>query len=226
MSKQFAITELNQIKRAPKRGAYDYQTVFQVIDAAWMGHVGILNPQGGVTVIPMLHARMEDSLIFHGANSSRLMKYLSSGDPVSVSFGLIDGLVLAKSLFHHSMNYRSAVVFGSGRLISDTTEVLAALKAVSEKIMPGRWDDARPPSKKELSATAVVKLQIESAAAKIRTGDPMDDESDLALPVWSGALPIRSSFGKPITDSHSDNIEVPGYFESFTSSYNQTEATQ
>ena len=223
MGKQFATTDLNQVKRVPKRGAYDHETVFRVIDAAWMGHVGILNPNGGVTVIPMLHARMDDSLIFHGAKSSRLMKYLGSGDPVSVSFGMVDGLVLAKSLFHHSMNYRSAVVFGTGQLINDADEVLTALNAISEKIMPGRWDDAREPSKKELSATAVVKLQIESASAKIRTGDPIDDEDDFSLPVWSGVLPIHSSFGRPITDANSDGIEVPEYFDSHTSRYNQTE---
>ena len=226
MEQQFKTSDLNRVKRVPSRGVYDHKTVFQIIDAAWVGHVGILNPQGGVTVIPMLHARMSDSLIFHGANSSRLMKYLCSGQPVSVSFAMVDGLVLAKSLFHHSMNYRSTVVFGTGRLLSDKTEILAALNAISEKIMPGRWDDARQPNEKELSATAVVKLQIESASAKIRTGAPIDDQADLDLPVWSGVLPIRSSFDKPVSDLNSDNVMVPEYFESFTSSYNQLEATR
>jgi nitroimidazol reductase NimA-like FMN-containing flavoprotein (pyridoxamine 5'-phosphate oxidase superfamily) len=226
MGKQFATTELNQVKRVPNRGAYDRETVFRVIDAAWMGHVGILNPTGGVTVIPMLHAIMDDSLIFHGAKSSRLMKYLGSGDPVSVSFGMVDGLVLAKSLFHHSMNYRSAVIFGTGQLINDAEEVLKALKAISDKIMPGRWDDARQPNQKELSATAVVKLEIDSASAKIRTGDPVDDKDDFSLPVWSGILPIRSSFGRPISDANSDGTPVPEYFELFTSRYNQAEAAK
>jgi nitroimidazol reductase NimA-like FMN-containing flavoprotein (pyridoxamine 5'-phosphate oxidase superfamily) len=226
MREKFETTERNLVKRVPKRGVYDHETVFQIIDAAWMGHVGILSPQGGVTVIPMLHARIEDSLIFHGANSSRLMKYLCSGEPVSVSFAMVDGLVLAKSLFHHSMNYRSAVVFGTGRLLSERTEVLAALNTISDKIMPGRWDDARQPSEKELSATSVVKLQIESASAKIRTGDPVDDEADLALPVWSGVLPIRSSFGQPLADSHSQRVDIPDYFESFTTAYDQTETNR
>lgn len=226
MHKQFATSDLNQVKRAPKRGAYDYETVFRVIDAAWMGHVGILNSTGGVTVIPMLHARIDDSLIFHGANSSRLMKYLGGGEPVSVSFGMVDGLVMAKSLFHHSMNYRSAVVFGSGQLIDHESDVLEALTAISDKIMPGRWNDARQPNKKELSATAVVKLQIESASAKIRTGDPVDDEADFSLPVWSGVLPIRSGFGDPISDANSADRPLPEYFESYTTRYNQTEATK
>lgn len=226
MTKQFETTTLNQVKRVAKRGAYDHETVFKVIDAAWMGHVGILNPEGQVTVIPMLHARLDDALIFHGANSSRLMKYLSSGNPVSVSFGMVDGLVLAKSLFHHSMNYRSAVVFGAGQLLNDPEDVLAGLNAISEKIMPGRWDDARKPNEKELAATAVVRLRIESASAKIRTGDPIDDEADIQLPVWSGVLPIRSSFGTPIADSNSTGQEFPNYFESFTSLYNQAEASK
>ena len=224
MGERFETTEWNQVRRVPKRGAYDHATVFKVIDAAWMGHVGILNPNDGVTVIPMLHARMDDSLIFHGANSSRLMKYLSSGEPVSVSFGMADGLVLAKSLFHHSMNYRSAVVFGRGRLISDRLKKLRALNVISDKIMPGRWDDARQPSEKELSATAVVKLRIESASAKIRFGGPVEDDSDLALPFWNGVLPIRSIIGDPIPDVNSEGLDVPEYFEPFTSHYNQTEA--
>ncbi len=223
MGQQFEKTERNQVKRVPQRGAYDHETVFRVVDAAWMGHVGILNSCGGVTVVPMLHARMDDSLIFHGANSSRLMKYLGSGEPVSVSFGMVDGLVLAKSLFHHSMNYRSAVVFGTGHLINTRGEILEALQVISEKIMPGRWDDARQPSERELSATAVVKLRMESASAKIRTGDPVDDEADRSLPVWSGVLPIRSNMGDPISDTNSESLVVPGYLESYTSRYNQSE---
>lgn len=226
MDKRFEVTDLNQVKRVSKRGAYDHATVFKIIDAAWIGHVGILNPDGGVSVIPMLHARMNDSLIFHGANSSRLLKYLASGKPVSVSFGMVDGLVLAKSLFHHSMNYRSAVVFGKGCRIIDPEQTLAALKAISDKIMPGRWDDARQPNEKELSATAVIKLKIESASAKIRTGDPVDDESDHDLPVWSGVLPIRSSFGSPVSGPHSDENDIPEYIEPFTTLYDQSEATK
>lgn len=221
MSESYDVTDTNQVKRVAKRGVYDHETIFQVIDAAWIGHVGILNAHNnGVAVIPMLHARMEDSLVFHGANSSRLMKHLASGQPVSVSFGMLDGLVLAKSLFHHSMNYRSAVVFGSGQLISDKAEVLKALKAISDKTMPGRWDDARRPNEKELAATAVVKLKIESASAKIRTGDPMDDDADLELQVWSGIVPIRSSAGSPISDANSSKVAAPDYIEPFMKRYN------
>lgn len=214
MSKQFEVGDLNRVKRVPKRGVYDHDSVFKVIDSAWMGHVGILSPSGGVTVIPMLHARIDDRLIFHGANSSRLMIYLGSGQPVSVSFAMADGLVLAKSLFHHSMNYRSAVVFGSGRLLDEPDEIIRGLRAVSDKIMPGRWDDARQPNTKELAATAVVELKIETASAKIRTGDPVDDDADLELPVWSGVLPIESKLGRPTSDANSVNLEVPSYLQS------------
>lgn len=222
MHGNFEITPINQVKRVPSRGSYDHETVFNVIDAAWIGHVAILSPPDDrLTVIPMLHARQGENLIFHGANSSRLMKYLSSGEPLCVSFAITDGLVLAKSLFHHSMNYRSAVVFGRGQAISGETERLDALQAVSDKIMPGRWDDARLPSDKELSATAVVKVKIESGSAKIRTGDPVDDDDDLGLPFWSGVVPIRSALGEPISDRNSLDKNIPGYIESFRNRHNQ-----
>lgn len=222
MPSSFDVTHLNQVKRVPKLGSYDHDTVFQVIDSAWIGHVGILGPpHGGVTVIPMLHARLDDCLIFHGARSSRLMKYLSSGQQLSVSFATTDGLVLAKSLFHHSMNYRSAVVFGTGQLIQDPAEISKALQAISDKVLPGRWGDARQPDEKELSATAVVQVKIESASAKIRTGDPIDDEADLELPCWSGVLPIRSVIDEPISDQNSLSRRVPDYIEQFRMSHNQ-----
>ena len=134
---------------------------------------------------------------------------------------MVDGLVLAKSLFHHSMNYRSAVVFGTGKLLTESGEIQEALKAISDKVMPGRWDDARQPNEKELSATAVVSLKIESASAKIRTGDPSDDEADFELPVWSGVVPIVSSIGESITDSYSQNVQPPDYIEAFRKSFNE-----
>jgi nitroimidazol reductase NimA-like FMN-containing flavoprotein (pyridoxamine 5'-phosphate oxidase superfamily) len=216
MSDSFKVSPINQVKRVPKRAKYDHQSVFKVIDAAWIGHIGILDEHSdGVAVIPMLHARIDDTLIFHGANSSRLMKYLSSGQSICVTFSLVDGLVLAKSLFHHSMNYRSAVVLGTGRLLDDPTEISAALNAISDKVMPGRRDDARQPNAKELAATAVVSVKIDRASAKIRDGDPADDPEDLSLPVWSGIVPIKSNFGKPICDQHSKTLPVPEYVKSF-----------
>ncbi len=221
MSDPFEVSPINQVKRIPKRAKYDRKSVFDVIDAAWVGHVGILDDRSqGVAVIPMLHARIDDTLIFHGANSSRLMNYLAGGQPICVTFSLVDGLVLAKSLFHHSMNYRSAVVFGTGCLLEDKSENIAALKAISDKVMPGRWDDARQPSTKELAATAVVSMKIETASAKIRTGNPVEEPEDLPLPVWSGIVPIESTFGTPITDPNSEKLPIPEYVESFRKKHN------
>lgn len=223
MSDSFEITSQNKVKRVPDRGLYDHESVFQVIDAAWIGHVAIAGDSDGApTVIPMLHARIDDCLYFHGANSSRLMKHLASGQPISVSFAMTDGLVLAKSLFHHSMNYRSAVAFGTGERLENRADILAALKAVSDKVMPGRWDDARQPADKELAATMVVRVKIKSASAKIRTGPPIDADEDVSLPVWSGVVPIQSTLGSPITDNHSESSDIPDYIGKFISNRNRS----
>lgn len=210
---EYSPTDRNRVRRVAKRGIYDYESVHRVIDAAWVGHIAFADAEHGVTTIPMLHARMGQALIFHGARSSRLMKFLASGQPVSVSFCLVDGLVLAKSLFHHSMNYRSAVVFGRGELIEDESEQIAALKAISDKLLVGRWEDAREPNAKEMSATAVVRISIESASAKIRTGGPADDAEDQLLPIWSGVLPIHESIGEAKADKFSLGIDLPGYLQ-------------
>jgi nitroimidazol reductase NimA-like FMN-containing flavoprotein (pyridoxamine 5'-phosphate oxidase superfamily) len=216
MDDRFEVTQLNQVRRVAKRGAYEHEAVYAVIDDAMIGHVAILNtPDPGVIVIPMIHARVDNGLVFHGARASRLMTALASGQPLSISFAIVDGLVLAKSLFHHSMNYRSAVVFGRGTLLNEMSERLAALQALSDKIMPGRWEDARLPSDKEMGATAVVRVEIESASAKTRTGGPIDDREDQELPVWSGVIPVESRFFRPQADDNSASIPLPGYLERF-----------
>jgi len=211
MPEQFEINDRNRVRRVAKRGEYDHAAVFQVIDAAPLGHVSINDQQQGLIAIPMLHARMEDRLIFHGATTSRLMQHLGSGAPCCVSFAMVDGLVLAKSLFHHSMNYRSAVVFGCGQLVNDEPERLNALKAISDKLLPGRWEDARQPNAKEMKATAIVSLKIESASAKIRSGPPSDDPEDIELPIWSGVVPCQVQTQTPIADEHSQKIALPDY---------------
>lgn len=222
MSNPYEITDRNRVRRVAKRGVYDRQQVHAIIDAALLAHVGILDTESdGVAVIPMCHARMDDCVLFHGARSSRLLRYLSSGQPVSVSFAMADGLVLAKSLFHHSMNYRSAVIFGRGSLIEGEAARLKALKAISDKILPGRWEDARGPNDKEMSATAVVSVQIESASAKIRTGDPIDDEEDFDLPVWSGVVPIGSHYGEPAADGNSQGTASPEYLDQFLAKHDR-----
>lgn len=218
MRKKFPTTERNRVRRVARLANYDREEVFRVIDATWVAQVGIEGDDSPV-VIPMLHARVGESLLFHGAKSSRLVKYLASGQPICVSFAVVDGLVLAKSLFHHSMNYRSAVVFGRGTLLSEPDAIIQALQAISDKTMPGRWTDARFPSEKELSATAVVQVKIESASAKCRTGGPKDDAEDLSLPVWSGVVPFRSIVDEPIPDSHTE-VAVPQYVSHFRNRIN------
>ncbi|MFK7822209.1 MAG: pyridoxamine 5'-phosphate oxidase family protein [Planctomycetaceae bacterium] len=212
----FPVTDRNRVQRVPKRGHYDRDTVYSVIDAAWVGHVGIVDrTTKHVAVIPLMHAREGDELIFHGAKSSRLIKHLGSGEGISVAFTLVDGLVLAKSLYHHSMNYRSAVVFGTGRIAESEVERLSSLQSISNKVMPGRWNDARQPNEKELAGTGIVRVKIDSASAKVRTGDPVDDPEDMGLPIWSGVVPLSESIGQPLPDGNSEGIAVPKYLQGF-----------
>jgi uncharacterized protein len=204
-------TTRNTLKRIADRGLYDKESVYSVLDAGLVAHVGIA-PDGHPVVIPVLYARMEDEIIFHGAKASRLLKHVQAGGEVCVTVTLLDGLVLARSLFEHSMNYRSVVVFGKGRLIEEQDEKMEALWIISEHMLPGRWDDARQPSEKELNATTVVAVTIEEATAKIRTGGPEDNEEDYALPVWAGVLPFRTIAGEPVPDSRLDGkIPLPEY---------------
>ena len=217
----FSVSELNRVRRVAKRGVYDRQTIYQIIDATLIGHVGINDSQQQrVAVIPMFHARMDDAILLHGAQTSRLMENLASEEPVCVCFSLVDGIVLAKSLFHHSMNYRSAVVFGTGSELIEHSDRIAALKQLSDKIMPGRWDDARQPNEQELKATKVVKIEIESASAKIRTGGPVEEPEDEELTVWSGVLPLKTSAAVAQTDELSQGIDFPEYIQDFARRFN------
>jgi len=216
----FEITAQNRVARVPDRGAYDKETIYPIIDEALICHVGLVQ-DGQPFVIPTLHARQDDTLLLHGATTSRLMKYAQSGQPLCVTITLVDSLVLARSVFHHSMNYRSAVLFGRGRLVEQEDEKLRALQAFTEHILPGRWDDARPPNAVEMKATAVVAMPIELASAKIRTGPPGDDDEDLTLPVWAGLLPIEQQFSPPENAPDlSDNIPVPAYVSDYLKNRN------
>ncbi len=206
---EFPLTERSRIRRLPKRGQYDKDTIYRILDEGLVCHVGLVEDHRPA-VIPMNYARRDDTLILHGAPASRLLQYVQAGHPVCVTVTLLDGLVLARSVFHHSMNYRSAVVFGRGRLIEAEDEKLAALEILTEHILPGRWRDARKPSRQELAATAVVSIAIESASAKVRTGPPLDDEADYRLPVWAGVLPIRQQALAPESDPRlREDIHVP-----------------
>ncbi|NKQ34413.1 MAG: pyridoxamine 5'-phosphate oxidase family protein, partial [Chloroflexi bacterium] len=195
----FAATTQNRLRRIPARGHYDKAVIYPIIDEALICHVGFVE-DGLPYVIPTIHARSGDKLIFHGAKASRMMKQIASGATICVTFTLLDGLLLARSTFHHSMNYRSVVLFGQGRPLTDEAEKMAALEVLTEHLAHGRWPDSRQPNAKELKATAVAELTIASASAKIRTGPPGDDEEDYALPIWAGILPIRQQYLPPIDD--------------------------
>ena len=195
----------------PKRGHYDRKTVHAIIDEALVCHVAFAM-NGVPTVIPTLHARIGDSLLLHGARTSRLLRHVGAGHPVSVAMTLLDGIVLARSVFHHSMNYRSVVLHGTGTLLESEAEKLAALEAFAEHIARGRWADARTPTRKELKATSVVSIPIETAAAKIRTGPPLDDDADYALPIWAGVLPLALEPGVAVADPRLvSGVDVPDY---------------
>jgi nitroimidazol reductase NimA-like FMN-containing flavoprotein (pyridoxamine 5'-phosphate oxidase superfamily) len=183
-----------------------------VLDEALVCHVGFDDASGHPVVIPMLHARDGDDLLLHGSPASRLVRRLSAGVPVSVAVTILDGLVLARSVFHHSVDYRSVVLFGTARVIGDPDTKLAALRAFTERLVPGRWDDARRPTDAELRATAVLALPIGTASAKVRTGPPDDDEDDLDLDVWAGVIPLRMAAGQPQPDPRlRPGIPLPDY---------------
>ena len=208
----FDVTPLNRVKRLPDRGHYDRETIYPIVDAGLICHVAFV-VDGRPFAIPTLHARDGDTLLLHGASTSRMLRHLAQGGEVCVTVTHVDGLVLAKSVFNHSINYRSAVLFGRGRLIEDEAGKMAALAAFTEKILPGRWAEARLPNAVEMKATSVIAVEIESASAKIRTGPPHDDDEDLELPVWVGVLPITQSTGAPIPAGYGPVVDVPSYLK-------------
>jgi hypothetical protein len=207
----FPRTERSTIRRLPKRGSYDKKVVYAILDQAIVCHVG-LSTENGPVVIPMGYARRGDELLLHGSAKSRLLEEMAQGAPVCVAVTLVDGLVLARSTFHHSINYRSVVIHGRATEIDDPMEKAKALEGIVEHLVPGRTRDARAADEDELLATRVVRLPIEEASAKVRVGPPLDDERDLKLDIWAGVLPFERRPGKPIPDEHlKDGIPVPGY---------------
>ena len=208
----FEVTPLNRVKRLPDRGHYDRDTIYPIVDAGLICHVAFV-VDGRPFVIPTLHARDGDTLLLHGASTSRMLRQVALGGEVCVTITHVDGLVLAKSVFNHSVNYRSAVLFGRGRLVEDEAGKMAALAAFTEKILAGRWADARLPNPTEMKATAVIAVDIESASAKVRTGPPHDDAEDLDLPVWVGVLPLTQVSGAPIPAGYGPVVELPEYLK-------------
>ncbi len=213
---QFKKTGKTRIKRLPKRGQYDKETIYNILDEALICRVGFVE-DGQPFVIPTNFARVDDTIILHGAKASRLLKHVEAGNPVCVEVTLVDGLVLARSVFHHSVNYRSVVLFGTGYAIDGDAEKMAALEAVTEHLIPSRWQDARRPNRKELDATRVVAIKIEDASAKVRVGPPGDEPEDYALPVWAGVLPLQEVPSTPIRDElQTEPVPLPGYISSYS----------
>ncbi len=195
-----APSQRTRVRRVPARAAYERQAVEAVLDATLISHMGFVEGEQPF-VIPMLHARVGDVVYLHGSSASRLMRALAAGVPVCLTATALDGLVLARSAFHHSVNYRSAVLLGTARAVEPQEERLLALEAFTEKMAPGRWPEVRPPSRKELKGTRVLALGLDEASAKLRSGPPEDDEDDYALPVWAGVLPLSTVVGEPEPDS-------------------------
>lgn len=205
------LTQRTTLKRLPKRGSHERDVINAILDEGFICHVGFC-VDGQPFVIPTGYARVDDRLLIHGSQASRMLRRLSEGIDVCVTVTLIDGLVLARSAFHHSMNYRSVVIFGRATVIEDREQKNVALFALSEHMIPGRWKDVREPTDSELQQTTVLSLPIEEASAKIRTGPPLDDEEDYSLDVWAGVVPLRMVAEEPIADERLQrDVEVPAY---------------
>ncbi len=194
----FNPTAKTTLKRLPKRGVFDREAVYQILDEAFICHVGFV-VDGQPFVIPTGYARIADTLYIHGSAASRMLRALSQGIDVCVTVTLLDGLVLARSAFHHSINYRSVVVFGRARVVEHDEEKMTALEAFTEQVVPGRWAEVRWPNEQELKATSVLALPLAEASAKVRTGPPLDDEEDMNWPVWAGVVPLHLAASAPVT---------------------------
>jgi uncharacterized protein len=212
---QFTPTDRTQVKRLPKRGHYERETVCSILDTAFVCHVGF-SVDGQPFVIPTNFGRSGDTLYLHGSAASRMLKTLSGGVPVCVTVTQVDGLVLARSAFHHSVNYRSVVILGKAQLVEDPAEKMEALRIFTEHVMKGRWSEVRIPTEQELKATIVLSLPLEEVSAKVRTGGPIDDEADYALPVWAGVLPLETVAKAPLPDAQRKNDPpIPEYLKNY-----------
>jgi uncharacterized protein len=212
---KIAPTERTTIRRLPKRGEYDRQAIYEILDEGFVCHVGFVI-DGQPFIIPTGYGRAGDKLYLHGSRANRMLNALREGVEVCVTVTLIDGLVLARSAFHHSMNYRSVVVFGKAAVVEDEAEKMLALRAFTNHVMVGRWEESREPSRQELNATLVLSLPLAEASAKVRTGGPIDDEEDYDLNVWAGVVPLSMIAGAPVEDERlKTGIELPSYVRDY-----------
>ena len=214
MSSNSTPTPRTRVVREPRRAVYDRVAVNQILDEGFICHIGFV-ADGQPYVIPTSYGRDGDVLYIHGSAASRMLRNLDQGVPVCVTVTLLDGLVLARSVFNHSMNYRSVVILGTATLVDDPAEKVAALRALSEHILPQRWDDSRQPNDKELKATSVLRIPIEEFSAKVRVGPPIDDEEDYSFPTWAGVIPLTMTAGAAIRDERCQR-EFPAYLKGYS----------
>ncbi len=216
MSESFSPSPRTRVVREPDRGVYDRAAAYRILDEAFICHVGFI-VDGQPFVIPTSYGRDGDNLYIHGSAASRMLRNLEKGIPVCITVTLLDGLVLARSIFNHSMNYRSVVVLGTAMLIDDPAEKLAALRRLSEHILPGRWAESRQPNERELKATFILRLPITEFSAKVRQGPPIDDEEDYAFQTWAGVIPLRTVAEAPIPDERcGTGIPMPVYASGYS----------
>jgi nitroimidazol reductase NimA-like FMN-containing flavoprotein (pyridoxamine 5'-phosphate oxidase superfamily) len=216
MSQPYTPTPRTRLVREADRAVYDREAAYRILDEGFLCHVGFV-ADGQPFVIPTSYGRKGDSLYVHGSAASRMLRHLKEGVPVCVTVTLLEGLVLARSIFNHSMNYRSVVVLGKATLVDDPEEKLEALHLLSEHIIPGRWADARQPNERELKATSVLRLPIEEFSAKIRQGPVVDDEEDYAFPTWAGVVPLEMKAGDPIDDTRLQPQQIaPKYARTYS----------
>ena len=209
------MSDRTRIVREPQRAVYDREVIYKILDEGLVCHVGF-TADGQTYVIPTMYARVGDAIYFHGSAASRMLRGVATGLSVCVTVTLADGLVLARSVFNHSMNYRSVVALGNAVIVDAPDEKLGALRAFTEKILPGRWSDARRPNEKELKATSILRLPLNEVSAKVREGDVEDDAEDYALKVWAGIVPLRLVAGEPVRDARCDEgIATPEYAKRF-----------
>jgi uncharacterized protein len=215
MPDTFPTSNRTRVVREANRAVYDRAEIYSILDEAFICHVGFAD-EGQPFVIPTMFARVADDLYFHGSAASRMLRGLCAGLPVCITVTLADGLVLARSVFNHSMNYRSVVALGQATLIDNPAEKLRALQAFTEKLLPGRWNDARQPNEKELKATSIIKLPLTEVSAKVRTGGVEDDAEDYAFSVWAGVIPLRLVADAPVRDERCDPaLPTPAYAVNF-----------
>ncbi len=215
MAEPLRETPRTRLRRLPERAHHDRELAYRILDEALFCHVGFVTG-GGPVVIPTIHARIGDRLVVHGSPASRMLRTIDGAD-VCVTVTLLDGLVLARSVFHHSMNYRSVMIFGAARPITERAQKLTAMRAVTEHVVPGRWDDARGPDEREIKGTLLLEVPLDEASIKVRSGPPSDDEADYDLDVWAGVVPVAAAFGPPEPDPRlRGGVGLPGYLDDYS----------